>query len=97
MLYFEADYGDVADVTVKNLTDSFWIDIRHLDGDFVMHEEAKEDEHLFPSQFHFHAPSEHTIDGRHYDIEMHIYHETADKSHHSVISVFFDTRAGEGN
>ena len=26
-------------------------------------------------QFHFHAPSEHTIDGKHYDVEMHIVHE----------------------
>jgi carbonic anhydrase len=26
------------------------------------------------SQFHFHSPSEHTIDGKYYDLEMHTVH-----------------------
>lgn len=29
-------------------------------------------------QFHFHVPSEHTIDGRAYDAEMHLVHKSAD-------------------
>jgi carbonic anhydrase len=31
-------------------------------------------------QFHFHAPSEHTIDGKHSDMEMHLVHKGADGS-----------------
>jgi len=27
-----------------------------------------------PMQIHFHSPSEHTIDGRQYDLEMHLVH-----------------------
>ncbi|MCP4105703.1 MAG: M28 family peptidase [Desulfobacteraceae bacterium] len=29
-------------------------------------------------QFHFHAPSEHTINGQHFDMEMHLVHQNAD-------------------
>jgi carbonic anhydrase len=29
-------------------------------------------------QFHFHAPSEHTIDGKHYPMEMHLVHQAQD-------------------
>ena len=55
-----------------------WFDIKHIDGNFIMHEDDKEDEVFNPVQFHYHAPSEHTIDGRHYDLEMHFYHITED-------------------
>lgn len=94
LLSFDANYGEIADVQVKNLTDSLWVDIRHIDGTFVMHEEDRPDEVFKPLQFHFHAPSEHTFDGRHYDVEMHFYHETEDQLHHSVVAIFFDRKAG---
>ncbi|KAL5220517.1 hypothetical protein ABZP36_025230 [Zizania latifolia] len=31
------------------------------------------------SQLHWHWPSEHTVDGRRYDLELHMVHESADK------------------
>lgn len=31
-------------------------------------------------QFHFHSPSEHTINGVHYDLETHIVHKLTDNS-----------------
>ena len=27
-----------------------------------------------PLQLHFHSPSEHTVEGKHHDLEMHIVH-----------------------
>ena len=30
------------------------------------------------AQFHFHSPSEHTIGGKSFDLEMHLVHKTAD-------------------
>jgi carbonic anhydrase len=30
------------------------------------------------AQFHFHTPSEHTVDGQHYPMEMHLVHKDAD-------------------
>ena len=47
-----------------------------------------------PLQFHFHAPSEHSVDGKLYDAEMHIVHvykETLPElSFGAVIGFFFD-------
>ena len=41
-------------------------------------------------QFHFHAPSEHTVDGKSMDLEMHIVHLYPDGSLGAVLGVFFD-------
>ncbi|PHG57630.1 carbonic anhydrase [Bacillus toyonensis] len=40
------------------------------------------------TQFHFHAPSEHTINGKHYPIEAHFVHESQD-GRLAVIGVLF--------
>ncbi len=40
-------------------------------------------------QFHFHSPSEHTVDGRHYPMEMHLVHSSKDKKL-AVIGVFIE-------
>lgn len=39
-------------------------------------------------QFHFHTPSEHTVNGKHYPMEMHLVHKN-DKGELGVIGVFF--------
>jgi len=43
-----------------------------------------------PIQFHFHAPSEHTVGGRHMDLELHVVHTYEDGSLGGVIGIFFD-------
>ena len=40
-------------------------------------------------QYHFHAPSEHTLDGRHYDLEVHLVHENA-AGELAVVGVFMN-------
>jgi carbonic anhydrase len=40
------------------------------------------------AQFHFHTPSEHRINGRHYDIEQHLVFKCGEKI--SVVAVFYD-------
>lgn len=53
-------------------------------GHFVMIEDTAPSSFVFEGttyalkQFHFHVPSEHTIDGRAYDAEMHLVHKSAD-------------------
>lgn len=39
-------------------------------------------------QFHFHTPSEHSVNGQHAPIEMHLVHKTADGAKTAVIGVF---------
>ena len=38
------------------------------------------------TQYHFHSPSEHTVDGKHFPMEMHLVHKSADKL--AVVGVF---------
>jgi carbonic anhydrase len=40
-------------------------------------------------QFHFHTPSEHTLDGKHFPMEMHLVHQNEDGSF-AVAGVFFE-------
>ena len=52
--------------------------------------------HLFSAaQLHFHAPSEHTVNGKHYDLEMHIVHiDKVTRQPSAVIGLFFDVQEG---
>lgn len=43
-------------------------------------------------QYHFHAPSEHTVDGRHFPMEMHMVHKAGD-GQLAVIGVFIEEGA----
>ena len=45
------------------------------------------------TNFHFHAPSEHTINEKNFDLELHIKHMNDDGTG-SVIAVFFDVEEG---
>jgi|LauGreDrversion4_2_1035121.scaffolds.fasta_scaffold1255357_2 hypothetical protein len=42
-LNFEALYGEIAEVVVENLTDTLKVDIDHIEGTFVMHEDLRPD------------------------------------------------------
>ena len=48
-----------------------------------------EDDEYRLVQYHFHAPSEHTLDGRSYDVEAHLVHENAE-GELAVVGVFLD-------
>jgi carbonic anhydrase len=43
---------------------------------------------------HFHAPSEHTVEGKHFDLELHIVHVDAVQNPAAVIAIFFDRVEG---
>lgn len=43
-------------------------------------------------QYHFHAPSEHTVNGKHYPMEMHMVHASADNKL-AVVGVFIEEGA----
>ena len=51
-----------------------------------------------PAQFHFHAPSEHTIGGKLMDLEIHFVHladaESGNDGFAAVLGMFFDREAG---
>ncbi|MEM9449919.1 MAG: carbonic anhydrase family protein [Cyanobacteria bacterium P01_E01_bin.6] len=41
-------------------------------------------------QFHFHHPSEHTVDGKHYPMEMHVVHQNSDTGALAVVGIFLE-------
>jgi len=43
-------------------------------------------------QFHFHSPSEHTLDGRTYPLEMHLVHMNPENKQLAVIAVLFEAK-----
>ena len=46
-----------------------------------------------PLQFHFHTPSEHTVNGVHSEAEMHIVHKD-ENGNYSVVGILFDSADG---
>jgi len=75
-----------SDTIQLDFTDG-WLHMRR--GDWTKDEGNK------PAQLKFHAPSEHTVDGKHMDLEMQIVHRRAYAGPLSaVVSVFFDRSAG---
>jgi carbonic anhydrase len=60
---------------------------------------TREDEESIwnPLQFHFHAPSEHTIMGKNMDLEMHIVHLTPEGELAAVLGIMFDVEEGGDN
>ena len=48
-----------------------------------------------PKNIHFHAPSEHTFNGKQYDVEMHIVHVNKNtQALGTVIGILFDVEKG---
>lgn len=49
-----------------------------------------------PLQFHFHAPSEHSVNGKLYDLEFHLVHQKKNTNVElgAVIGIFFDVEEG---
>lgn len=43
-------------------------------------DESNKIKEFVPLQLHFHAPSEHTFNGKHYDLELHIVNANTDAS-----------------
>ena len=66
------------------------------DGEFHLHFADGSMSVFSPAQFHFHAPSEHAVDGKLYDLEVHFVHTYADTNGMlgGVIGVFFDVEEG---
>ncbi len=59
-----------------------------------LYDETKVGKKYFPLQFDYHAPSEHTIDGYHYDLELHIVHRDENSTELSVLGILFHMKKG---
>ena len=64
------------------------------DGALVFWNEEGEMKLFKVLQFHVHSPSEHTIDGQYFDLELHIVHQDYDLEKLAVVGIFFDVEEG---
>ena len=63
-------------------------------GEFTINFPDGTTETFVPLQFHYHAPSEHTVNGLLFDLELHFVHTYQDGSLGSVLGIFFDRKYG---
>jgi len=64
------------------------------DGSLVVWDNLGESKAYRLIQYHIHAPSEHTIDGKNYDVEIHMVHRSYSDNTLASVGVFFDSTAG---
>lgn len=66
------------------------------EGEFILNLFDGRKQRFQPLYFDFHGPSEHTVDGEHFDLEMHILHEYkgTDQMLGAVIAIFFNMPEG---
>jgi carbonic anhydrase len=80
------EYGQTA---VKILNNEHTIQVDKIEGSRIVIVDEEGNETVYSlAQFHFHAPSEHTLNGEHLAMEMHLVHFTEDKSKAAVVGVF---------
>lgn len=73
-------------VVKQCLTDPKYFTIRGLKGALTFSDGSI----YFPNQYHFHAPSEHTIQDVHHDMELHIVHQSIeDPTKVCNLAIFF--------
>lgn len=65
-------------------------------GGFTKTTKDNTKQEFVPAQYHIHMPSEHTVDSKHYDMEMHIVHTFADGSLGGVVGFFFEVDDAQG-
>lgn len=95
-LRFYLDYEDPLDIEteMENETSSLYLNLEDDEGDFIIYDEDGNKAEYEPYFVAFHAPSEHTVDGKHYDLEMQIVNSNPSLTEMAAISVFFDTKVG---
>ena len=64
------------------------------DGSIVVWDHMGESKAYQLLQYHIHAPSEHTIDGKNYEVEIHLVHKSYIHNKLAVVGLFFDSVAG---
>lgn len=72
-----------------------WLGVEIHHGEMNVTFPHGDDDTYIPLNFHFHAPSDHTIRGKNFDLEMHIVHvRKSNKELGAVLTIPFDTKLG---
>lgn len=99
MKFETSGYTDykVSNDSIVRAYQNVWVPVK--EGEFTLTDGDGVKCVFTPVQFHFHAPAEHTIDGKEFDLEMHLVHtykqEGSEALLGGVIGFFFDRSAGD--
>lgn len=77
-------------VTDQNRT----VQVDFTDGGIVVWDETGEEDIYYLANYHLHAPSEHSVDGKRYDAELHLQHKSYTTGRILSVGIFFDRKAG---
>jgi carbonic anhydrase len=72
-VHFDERFGNITSAVIEDRGPALWVSLKDK-GNITFWDENLNKSYYDALQFHFHAPSEHTFDGNHYDLEMHIVH-----------------------
>ncbi len=64
------------------------------DGSLVVWDNQGDSKAYYLLQYHIHAPSEHTVDGKNYEVEIHMVHKSYSDNSLAVVGIFFDSEKG---
>lgn len=84
---------DLANVKIYESNEDYWSDALMN----VMPQREHDSFTARPAQVHLHSPSEHTIDGEHYDVELHFVNAYMDQdgdTKYAVLTQMFDVEEG---
>lgn len=84
--------GPFTNVTVNNQTETY--KILTTNGKFTFRDPNETVKYYTLSNIHMHSPSEHTFDGKHYDLEVHLVHTSSESGRYGVLALFFDKEEG---
>ena len=106
MIVRGTNYPDIsaADIDASVLGTGVYIDYKIPEAELDITFPDGSRSYFEPLQFHFHSPSEHTVEGRNYDLEVHFVHYYKGSNANgqsvllgAVLGIFFDTRDNTPN
>ena len=84
--------GKQDNITVFDLGHT--MQVRFDDGSLVVWDNQGDSKAYYLTQYHVHAPSEHTIDGKNYEVEVHMVHKSYSDNSLAIVGIFFDSEKG---
>lgn len=89
---FITDHKEITNATVAKLNNHYHVFFTN--GMMVTWDTYSTHSIYKPLSFHVHSPSEHTFNGEHYDLELHIVHKHVRVNEFAVLAIFFDVENG---
>lgn len=85
---------NVVNATVEDLTITNEVEFDDQEGSMIFWNETGQNNIYQIVQMHMHAPSEHTFNGAHFDLELHMLHRSKIDGSLAMVAIYFDVLEG---